>query len=103
MSSSLNARNPNLLVTVIVYYLVTSVGALALGMVQPLLGIPEVVIQISQFGPTLGVLAIIVMTSRRTRPPITLKLHLNPLEPPVCSRLRCSLSWRSPSLGSGTA
>lgn len=70
-----------MLVIVIVYYLVTSVSALILGMVQPFLGIPEVVIQLTQFDPTLGVLIVILMISRRSRPPFTLKQRLNPLDP----------------------
>lgn len=45
---------------VAVFYLVTMVGAGLLGILQPILGIDPVIIEITQFGPTLGVLAVAV-------------------------------------------
>lgn len=77
-----HSRKPRLLLIVIVYYIVTSVGALVFGLVQPELGIPEVVIQLTQFGPMLGVLVVLPMIRPGGRhSPFSLNLRLRPLEP----------------------
>jgi membrane protease YdiL (CAAX protease family) len=52
------------------FYAVTSVGALLLGLVQPLLGVDPVIIELTQFGPTLGVLAVLLAWRGRWRPPL---------------------------------
>lgn len=55
---------------IVLFYVVTSIAALLLGMIQPSLHIPQVVIQLTQFGPTIGVLAVLLLFSKR------LNLHL---------------------------
>lgn len=75
---SLRNRKPGLGLVILVYYLVTSVGALLLGWVQPALGVPEVVLQLTQFGPALGVLAILLLWPREKRPSLTIDLRLRP-------------------------
>jgi uncharacterized protein len=64
---------------VLIYYVITSITALGLGIVQPSTGIPEVVIQLTQFGPTLGVLAVLLLFSSRQRLHMPFGLSLQPL------------------------
>jgi membrane protease YdiL (CAAX protease family) len=44
---------------VLLYYAVTSGAAVALGAVQPVTGIPTLVLTLAQFGPTVGMLAVL--------------------------------------------
>lgn len=53
-------RTPKLILIVFIYFVVTSAASLLLGLLQPALGIPDEVIEVTQFGPTLGVLAILL-------------------------------------------
>ncbi len=53
---------------VLVYYAVASIGAAALGILQSLSAIPGVVIQLAQFGPALGVLAVGLLRFRLRLP-----------------------------------
>lgn len=50
-----------------VYLAIAFVGAGALGAVQPATGIPAEVVQLTQFGPALGVAAVALMWPSRTR------------------------------------
>jgi membrane protease YdiL (CAAX protease family) len=63
------------------YYLVTMLGAGALGLVQPLLRLDPVILELTQFGPVLGVLAVLLVwrrpvRGRAWRPPLALGLGL---------------------------
>lgn len=49
---------------ILIFYVVTSLGSLLLGIIQSMLGVPAVVIQLTQFGPALGVLALFLLRSR---------------------------------------
>lgn len=71
----------NLWTVILVYYVVTSVGALVLGLIQPALGIPEVVIQLKQFGPALGVMTVLLLWPRWKNPALALELRFWPLQP----------------------
>ena len=51
------------------FYLVTCVAAGLLGLVQPTLAIDPVIVQLNQFGPAVGVLAVLLVW-RRWRPPL---------------------------------
>ncbi|MFI5977675.1 CPBP family intramembrane glutamic endopeptidase [Streptomyces sp. NPDC051452] len=53
--------------TVVVFSVVASVAAGALGAVQPATGIPEEVVQLTQFGPALAVGVVALYRRRRTR------------------------------------
>ncbi|MBB6734159.1 CPBP family intramembrane glutamic endopeptidase [Cohnella zeiphila] len=61
-SKRMNRNRVSLIV--IVYYLLASLLAFLLGLVQPVTGIPEVVVQLTQFGPTLAVLAVLWLLPR---------------------------------------
>ncbi|WP_179223853.1 CPBP family intramembrane glutamic endopeptidase [Paenibacillus tyrfis] len=50
-------------------------------MVQPTLGVPEVVIQLTQFGPTLGLITILLLWKREKRQALTIDLRLWPVKP----------------------
>ncbi|MEV1328721.1 CPBP family intramembrane glutamic endopeptidase [Micromonospora costi] len=52
------------------FYAVTMVGAGLIGMVQPLLGVDPEIIELVQFGPALGALAVLPVWRRRWRPPV---------------------------------
>lgn len=52
---------------VVVFYLITMVGAGLLGLLQPALGIDPVIIEIVQFAPTLGVLVVAALWWRPTQ------------------------------------
>lgn len=51
---------------VLVYYLVTLFSAGLFGLIQPDSGIPTEVIQLTQFGPTLGVIIVMLLFGRRS-------------------------------------
>ncbi len=74
-------RQPSLGLILLVYYLIASAGALLLGLIQPVLGVPEVVLQLTQFGPMLGVAAILLLWPRARRPALTVDLRLWPSKP----------------------
>ncbi|SFJ90181.1 Membrane protease YdiL, CAAX protease family [Paenibacillus sp. UNC496MF] len=78
---SIKNRKTSLGLIILVYYLVTSIGALLLGFVQPALGVPEVVIQLTQFGPALGVLSILLLWPRERQQMINLDFRYWPLKP----------------------
>jgi membrane protease YdiL (CAAX protease family) len=68
-------NNPNekksvYVLAVVLYYIVTSIAALLLGKIQPATHIPEIIIQLTQFGPTIGVIIVILIFSKK------LNLHL---------------------------
>ncbi|QED49568.1 CPBP family intramembrane glutamic endopeptidase [Cytobacillus dafuensis] len=69
------------MVIILFYYLITSIASLILGMIQPILGIPGVVIQVTQFGPALGVLAILLLWPRVIRPFLTPDIRFWRLQP----------------------
>jgi membrane protease YdiL (CAAX protease family) len=52
---------------VAVFYVVTLLAAGLLGLVQPATGLSPVVLQLTQFGPVIGVLAVAVLWRKRTR------------------------------------
>ncbi|UVI29266.1 CPBP family intramembrane glutamic endopeptidase [Paenibacillus spongiae] len=49
---------------IIVYYVLASVVSLILGIVQPAIGIPEVIIELTQFGPAIAVFAVLSIIPR---------------------------------------
>src|SRR5690349_19862103 len=53
-----------------VFYLVTMVGAGLLGVIQPVLGVDPVVLELVQFGPLLGVVAVAAVWAGRWRPAV---------------------------------
>jgi membrane protease YdiL (CAAX protease family) len=61
----------------VVYYIVTSIAALLLGIIQPATHIPEVIIQLTQFGPTIGVITVILIFSRKLNLHLAIGLRLN--------------------------
>lgn len=73
-------NKPSLLLTVVIFYIVTSVGALLLGLLQPSIGVPEVVIQLTQFGPALGIAVVLFLGRHKTRSLFTLDMRLWPLQ-----------------------
>ncbi|WP_127529983.1 CPBP family intramembrane glutamic endopeptidase [Paenibacillus kobensis] len=76
---SIQNRKPGLGLIILIYYIVTSIGALLLGFAQPALGVPEVVIQLTQFGPALGVLSILLLWKGEGRSTLNLNLRFWPL------------------------
>ncbi|MEU5941682.1 type II CAAX endopeptidase family protein [Micromonospora sp. NPDC047548] len=70
------AARPRMLLVVLWFYLVTCVAALLFGLVQPTLRISPVIIQLTQFGPTVGVLAVL-LAWRRLRPPLATTFGLS--------------------------
>lgn len=50
------------------FYLTTCLAALGFGLVQPALRIDPVVVQLTQFGPTIGVLAVLLVWGRQVLP-----------------------------------
>ncbi|MET8908184.1 type II CAAX endopeptidase family protein [Micromonospora sp. NPDC004551] len=62
-------RAPRLAGVVGLYFAVTTVSAGLIGSVQPLLRVDPVIIELVQFGPTLGVLAVLLVWRGRWRPP----------------------------------
>lgn len=71
-------RAPRLGLVVALYYLITLVGAGLLLVVQPALGLDPVIIELVQFGPTLGVIAVLLVWRRRWRPPLLTGLTRRP-------------------------
>lgn len=71
----------DLWLVILFYYVVTSIGALLLGSLQPALGLPTVVLQLTQFAPAIGVLAILPLCSLAKMPALTLDLRLRPHQP----------------------
>ncbi|GMK37725.1 hypothetical protein PCCS19_07790 [Paenibacillus sp. CCS19] len=74
------SNKPSPVIAILVFYLVTSVGAMLFGLLQPSLDVPEVVIQLTQFGPTLGVAAVLFLWRHKKQPPFKLDLRLWPLQ-----------------------
>ncbi|GAA5178538.1 hypothetical protein GCM10023322_05940 [Rugosimonospora acidiphila] len=70
-------RAPRMAAVIGLYYLVTMLGAGALGLMQPLLRVDPVVIELTQFGPVLGVLAVVLVWRRGWRPPLAAGLGLS--------------------------
>ncbi|SCF18835.1 CAAX protease self-immunity [Micromonospora viridifaciens] len=64
-----DAARPRMPLVVLWFYLVTCVAAALFGLVQPTLAIDPVIIQLNQFGPAVGVLAVL-LAWRRWRPPL---------------------------------
>ncbi|WP_167363487.1 CPBP family intramembrane glutamic endopeptidase [Micromonospora eburnea] len=58
------------------FYLVTCVAAGLFGLVQPTLAIDPLIVQLNQFGPTVGVLAVLLLW-RRWRPPLATRFGLS--------------------------
>lgn len=71
----------DLWLVILIYYIATSIGALLLGSIQPALGLPTVVLQLTQFAPALGVLMILLLRSRVSMPALTFDLRLRPFQP----------------------
>ncbi|KRF67236.1 hypothetical protein ASG99_16545 [Bacillus sp. Soil768D1] len=65
-----NEKKSFYILAAVVYYIITSIAALLLGIIQPATHIPEVIIQLTQFGPTIGVITVLLIFSRK------LNLHL---------------------------
>lgn len=63
-------KNRKMIVIITVYYVVTCLAASIFGSLQPVTHIPEVVLQITQFGPTLGVLAVWLLFRKRNALPM---------------------------------
>ncbi|MEV0157738.1 type II CAAX endopeptidase family protein [Micromonospora sp. NPDC050686] len=63
------AAHPRMPLVVLWFYLVTCVAAGLFGLVQPALAIDPVIIQFNQFGPAVGVLAVL-LAWRGWRPPL---------------------------------
>lgn len=76
-----NLKQPNLWTEVLIFYIVTSIGSLVLGIIQPMLGVPGVVIQLTQFGPTLGVLALCLLRSLMRMPSLATGNRFWPHQP----------------------
>ncbi|WP_051271294.1 CPBP family intramembrane glutamic endopeptidase [Shimazuella kribbensis] len=53
-----NLTKFKLFLMVAIYFVTTSIAAFAFGILQPHIGVPTVIIQFTQFGPTIGVLVI---------------------------------------------
>ena len=62
---------------VVIYYIVTSIAALLLGMIQPATHIPEIIIQLTQFGPSIGVIAVLLIFSKKLNLHLALGFQLN--------------------------
>ncbi len=78
---TLHKSKPDLWMIVLIYYIVTSIGSLVLGMIQPMLGIPAIIIQLTQFGPAIGVLTILLLRSWVRVPTHTFDLRFRPHQP----------------------
>ena len=61
----------------VIYYIVTSIAALLLGIIQPATHIPEGIIQLTQFGPTIGVITVLLIFPRKLNPHLAIGLRLN--------------------------
>ncbi|WP_274649539.1 CPBP family intramembrane glutamic endopeptidase [Paenibacillus humicola] len=70
MLQSAKLAKRQLWLIIIVYYVLASVVSLILGSVQPATGIPEVVIQLTQFGPAIAVFTVlaVILQSRNLHP-----------------------------------
>ena len=64
--------------TIFVFYLVTSIAAATFGALQPLTLIPDTLVQITQFGPTVGVLAVLLLFRGKLKPQLATKFSLKP-------------------------
>ncbi len=60
------------------FYVVTSVVAGLLGALQPVTRIPEIVLQLTQFGPTIGVLCAFLFFRRETKTLLSGRLDFEP-------------------------
>ena len=60
------------------FYVVTSVVAGLLGALQPATRIPEIVLQLTQFGPTIGVLCAFLFFRRETKAVLSGRLNFEP-------------------------
>ncbi|WP_405431842.1 CPBP family intramembrane glutamic endopeptidase [Micromonospora sp. NBC_00617] len=67
--SRLGAAHPRMPLVIFWFYLTTCVAAALFGLVQPTLAIDPVIIQLNQFGPAVGVLAVL-LAWRRWRLPL---------------------------------
>lgn len=72
---------PNLWMVIFVYYIVTSLGALLLGLIQPVLSISEIVIQLTQFGPVIGVMTILLLWPQGKKTIYTFDFRFWPHQP----------------------
>jgi membrane protease YdiL (CAAX protease family) len=77
-------RVPRMATVIGLFYAVTLLGAGGLGLVQPLLRVDPVILELAQFGPLLGVLAVLLVWRRGWRPPLAAGLALSR---PVLARL----------------
>lgn len=89
-----------LLLVTFIYYLVTSVVAALLGSAQEPLGIPDVIIEIAQFGPTIGVLAVLLFFRKGVRPYLALNFSF---EPYILRRLAAAVGLVVVIIGGTTA
>jgi len=72
-----NEKKSFYFLAIVIYYIITSVAALLLGMVQPSTHIPEIIIQLTQFGPTIGVITILLIFSKKLNLHLALGFRLN--------------------------
>ncbi|GAA4984024.1 hypothetical protein GCM10023317_08480 [Actinopolymorpha pittospori] len=70
-------RVPRMGIVVGLFYAVTLLGAGGLGLLQPLLRVDPVIIELTQFGPALGVLTVFLVWRRGWRPPVAAGLTLS--------------------------
>ena len=63
---------------VLTYYLVTSAAAALLGALQPATHIPDAIVQITQLGPTIGVLSVLLLFRKDVQPYIKVGLSIKP-------------------------
>jgi membrane protease YdiL (CAAX protease family) len=72
-----NEKKAFYVLAVVVFYIVTSIAALLLGMIQPATHIPEIIIQLTQFGPTIGVISVILIFSKKLNLRLAKSLKFN--------------------------